>query len=466
VPRVAVASPKDTTLAVVHYRKSESAAWEELTRYDLTTGPAFVPLYFERDNQTLVVATNSGRETMAVFRYNPDAKKLGELIAQHPRFDMGADQFGAPVPGPLLDPKSEEVVGFRVRADKAETVWIDESYQRLQRMIDGALPESINTFARTPDGDRLIVTAFSDRQSTRWYLMDEQKKTLEELFASRPWLRAEQMAEMKPFALTTRDGLEISSYYFLPRNRKPGERLPTVVHIHGGPFGRADSWGRWGFGVREAQLFASRGYAVILPNHRITPGLGSKVFYSGFGAYGRQMVNDHIDAVKWGIEQGFVDPARVCISGASYGGAAVLLSMAQAPDVFKRGVAGLVVSDMRLQLTSPAGDTAYNEGGVRFWLRVLGADSTSSIPPVTSPVNAADRIKGPIMMYAGVDDIRTPLEQTRAMQRALERAGNPPRAMVIKAAEGHGFGKLENNVDLYNQVFKFLDEHIGAGSKR
>jgi dipeptidyl aminopeptidase/acylaminoacyl peptidase len=65
-----------------------------------------------------------------------------------------------------------------------------------------------------------------------------------------------------------------------------------------------------------------------------------------------------------------------------------------------------------------------------------------------------------------VDDIRTPLEQTRAMQRALERAGNAPRAMVVKAEEGHGFGKLENNVDLYNTMFKFLDEQIGPKSKR
>lgn len=94
--------------------------------------------------------------------------------------------------------------------------------------------------------------------------------------------------------------------------------------------------------MREAQLLASRGYAVILPNFRITPGLGSKVFYSGFGAYGRQMVQDHIDAARWGIAQGFADPARVCISGASYGGSAVLMSMAQAPDVFKCGIADLV----------------------------------------------------------------------------------------------------------------------------
>ena len=62
---------------------------------------------------------------------------------------------------------------------------------------------------------------------------------------------------------------------------------------------RADQWGR-GFGYTEAQLFASWGYAVIVPNFRITPGLGSKNYYAGFGSYGREMLQDHEDAVIWG----------------------------------------------------------------------------------------------------------------------------------------------------------------------
>lgn len=466
VPRVAVSNPKDTNIQIVHYRRDESSPWTELARYDEAKGPAFVPLYFENDNQTLVVSTNSGRDTMAVFRYDPNAKKLGEMLAQHPRFDMGADAAGTLVPGSLRDSKTSEVVGFRVRADKTETVWTDEGYRRLQQMIDAALPDTLNTFVRAADGNRLVVTARSDVQSERWYLLDEKSKTMEELFAARPWLTPEQLTPMRPFTLKTSDGLEISSYYFLPRGHKAGERLPTVVHIHGGPFARADIWGNWSFGVREAQLLASRGYAVIVPNFRITPGLGSKVFYTGFGQYGRQMVQDHVDAAKWGIAQGFADPARICISGASYGGSAVLMSMAQAPDIFKCGVAGLVVSDKKMQLTSSVTDFARNEGAVKYWLRVLGAESTSSIPAIVSPVNYAEKIKGPIMLYAGVDDVRTPLEQTRAIQSALDRAGNRPKVAVIKAEEGHGFGKLENNVDLYTQMFKFLDEHIGAGSKR
>lgn len=466
VPRIVTSWVKDTLTFIVHYRRDGKSPWEELTRYDPSKGPTFIPLAFESDNQTLQVAYNGGRDTMAIFRYDPNTKKLGELIAQHPRYDMGANAAGGQVAGVRTDFKTNNIIGYTVNADKPQTVWIDESYARIQRMIDQALPETYNTFFRTPDGDRLVITSRSDRHTTRWYLLDEKNKTLEELFASRPWFRPDQLVEMRPFLLKTRDGLEIPSYYFLPKNRKPGEKLPTVVHIHGGPHARPDSWGFGTFGTLEGQLFASRGYAVILPNFRVTPGFGGKIYYSGFGAYGRQMVEDHEDATRWAIAEGIADPNRICISGASYGGSAVLFSLAKTPELYKCGIAGLVVSDKRLQMTSTAGDTASSPAGVAFWLKIMGAESTSTIDPVNSPLNFAARIKSPIMMYAGVEDIRTPLEQTTAMRRALERAGNPPNPVIIKEEEGHGFGKLENNVELYTKVLEFLDTHIGPKSRQ
>ncbi len=466
VPRVVTSWVKDTQIFIVWYRKDENSAWEELTRYDRTKGPTFVPLAFESDNQTLQVAYNGGRDTMAVFRYDPNTRKLGELMAQHPRFDMGADASGALVPGLTTDFKTNEIIGYAVMAEKPERAWIEEGRARLQKMIDGALPETFNSFVRTPDGKRLVVTARSDRHPTRWYLLDEEKKTLEELFASRPWIKPEQLVEMRPFYLKSRDGLEFLSYYFLPKNHKPGEKLPTIVHIHGGPAARADFWGSFSFGVLEAQLMASRGYAVVVPNFRITPGLGGRNYYAGFGTIGRQMLEDHEDAARWAIAQGFADPDRICMSGASYGGYATLMSLARFPNVFKCGVAGLVVSDLRLQLTSTAGDTAYSPSAVAFWNQLIGAEGPSSFPPEISPINLAGRIKQPLLMYAGADDIRTPLEQTNRMVRALTSAGNPPKNVIIKPGEGHGFGKVENNIDLYRAIIDFLDEQIGPKSRR
>jgi dipeptidyl aminopeptidase/acylaminoacyl peptidase len=330
-------------------------------------------------------------------------------------------------------------------------------------MIDGALPNTINRFARTPDGKQLVITSFSDTLPAKWYLLDEEKKTMQELFEARPWIKPGQLVQQRIFRYRTRDGLEFPGYYFLPNGYKPGDKLPTVVHIHGGPSVRADTFGN-GYGVFEAQILASRGYAVVLPNFRVTPGFGGKAYYAGFGQVGRKMIDDHDDAAKWAIEQGFADPARICISGASYGGYATLMALARYPATFRCGISGLMVSDLQLQVTSPAGDTAYSKAAVAYWNELVGAKSPSDYPRDVSPINLADRIKQPLLIYAGADDIRTPLEQTSAMISALQRSGNPPKKVIIKAGEGHGYGKVDNNVELYKEILDFLDATIGPKS--
>jgi dipeptidyl aminopeptidase/acylaminoacyl peptidase len=463
-PRVATSWVKDTLTFITYYRKDSKSPWQEVSRADRGKGTGIVVLGVMNDDKTLMVASNEGRDTMAVYKFDPETRKLGELLAQHPRYDMGADIQGDAVPGVLTEPDTDRVIGYQVNADRPLTVWTDEKEARTQAMLDKALPGLRNTFRRVPNSKRLLITSYSDVEPTRWYLLDEEKRTLEELLASRPWITKNHLVEMRPFLLKTRDGLEIPSYYFLPKGYKPGMRLPTVVHVHGGPMARADWWAR-GFGYFEAEILASRGYAVVLPNFRITPGFGAKIFASGFGTIGRQMSEDHEDAVKWAINEGFADPKRICMSGASYGGYATLRALAKTPELFKCGVAGLVVSDLDRQLTSTAGDTAFNPAGVTFWHKLVGVEANPNALKENSPVNMAKQIKAPLFMYAGADDIRTPLEQTTGMVRALEAAGNPPKTVLIKKEEGHGFGRFENNVDLYEKILKFLDEQIGSGAK-
>lgn len=467
VPRVAMSSVKDELESIIHYRESATAPWTELTRIkgSAVGDDKFIPVAFI-DDKTLLVASNAGRDTMALFRYDTATRTLGDMVAGHPRYDMGADVQGGRVPGPILSRRDRQLLGFRVDADRMQSVWTDETWARLQAMIDGALPNRVNLLQRT-DSDKSLITSYSDRSSPEYFLFDETKRTIEPIIAAMSWLTDRHLVEQRPFLLKTRDGLEIPSYYFLPRGYKPGDKLPTVVHIHGGPFARADRWAPlWagGFGVAEAQLLASRGYAVVLPNFRVTPGLGKKIYLAGFNSIGRQMSEDHEDAAKWAVEQGFADPARMCISGASYGGYATLQALVKTPDLFKCGVAGLSVSDLDLQLRSTSGDTVFNTAGVKYWRDVIGEDKNPGTARAVSPVHHAARIKAPLFFYAGADDIRTPLEQTNGMVSALRSAGQNPQ-VLIKAEEGHGFGRLENRIELYENILKFLDQHIGSKSR-
>jgi dipeptidyl aminopeptidase/acylaminoacyl peptidase len=460
VPRVAVAGVKDELTQVVYYRKGEGSPWSEIARYSRDKGDILLPLAFEADDRMLQVASNKGRDTMAVFRYDPDTKTLGALIAGHPRYDMGSDSEGQAVPGALVEAETNKILGYRVEADKPETVWVDDGRAKIQRNIDAALPGMINNFRRTPDGKKLLITSFSDVSPTRWYMLDEEKNTLEEIGASRPWMDG-KLVQQRPFLYKTRDGLEIPGYLFLPKDHKPGTKLPTIMHIHGGPAARADTFGG-GFGVREGQLFASRGYAVVVPSFRITPGMGNKIFGKGFGSIGRQMSEDHEDALKWAIEQGYTDPKRACISGASYGGYAALQAMVKTPDLFKCAVAGLAVTDLVYQLTSTETDFVASKAAVDFWKAIIGTDDVrSQLTRDVSPINHAEKIKGAVFLYAGRDDVRVPIDQVYRMDKALKAAGNPAKAFVIKEKEGHGYGKTENNIDLYTQVLAFLKEQIG-----
>ena len=459
VPRVVIGNIKDSLTEVVYYRKDANSPWTELARYDATKGPTLVPLAFEADDKTLQVAYNGDRDTMAVFRYDPEAKKVGERIAQHPRYDMGADATGAPVAGVIVDPETDAVVGYRVAADKPETVWTNERYARTQKLLDQSLPGRVNTFRPTPDGKKVFVLSYSDTSPARWYFLDEAKLKIEEVISARPELDGKLLPQ-RPFVFKSRDGLEFSGYYFLPPDYKPGTKLPTILHVHGGPMARADYWGR-GFGVLEGQMFASRGYAVIVPNFRSTPGLGGKNYYAGFGSLGRQMIEDHEDAVQWGIQQGFVDPTRVCISGASYGGYAALMGPAKNPTLYKCAVSGLAVTDLKYQLTTMEGDTALMAQGQDFWKKLIGVtDLNEPVVKQISPVFLADRIKIPVLLYAGRDDVRVPFDQIDRMAKALTAAGNAPKAFIAKPKEGHGYASEANRVDLYQQILEFLDKNL------
>lgn len=466
VPRIAVSGIKDVDTQITWIRDNADAPWREFARFEKLIGRGaradFTVIGFGDDDKTLVVASDRDRETVGLFTMDIQSKQLGQLLAAHPKFDLELEGLQSNV---VFD-GSRKVIGVAFDSDRREVVWFDEELARLQAMVDKALPQRMNVVRKATDAGRSVVTSYSDVNPPMYYLYDDKAKKLEPLVSAMPWMKAGHLVPMRAFDLPTRDGLSIPSFYFLPANYKPGDKLPTVLHIHGGPHVRADRWHAGilgGFGVAEAQMLASRGYAVVLPNFRITPGLGKKIYLAGRGSFGRSMSEDHEDAVKWAVAQGFADPKRVCITGASYGGYATMRALAKTPDMFKCGIAGLMVSDIDLQLSSMSGDTATSTLGQEFWRRfILDEPANPGIGRSVSPVHQAERIKSPTMIYAGAADIRTPIEQTNNMVSALKRAGQNPE-VLIKTEEGHGFGVFENRVELWTKMLAFLEKHIGVG---
>jgi dipeptidyl aminopeptidase/acylaminoacyl peptidase len=77
-----------------------------------------------------------------------------------------------------------------------------------------------------------------------------------------------------------------------------------------------------------------------------------------------------------------------------------------------------------------------------------------------APVERAAEIKIPVLMAYGSDDVRVPLEHGTKMRAAMRAAGRDPE-WVVYSGEGHGFLKMENRVDFYTRMEKFLAKHIG-----
>lgn len=462
VPRIAQARGRGASTEIItFYRAGPDAPWQELSRYDTTKPPAFVPLSFDPDGKHLYIGSNEGRKNMAIFKYDPEQRKVVEMIAQHPQYDLGASPNGEVLNSLLFgsDDGTGKLVGIRVDGDRQETVWLDDNYAKIQTTLDATLPNRTNTFSGTGRSKRFLVSSYSDTSPGRFLLFDSERRSLEDIGFSRPWLEG-KLAQVRPFMLKTRDGLQIPSYYVLPRDHKPGTRLPTIVHIHGGPMARdVVQGGRFGssFGVREAQILASRGYAVVLPNFRVTPQLGSDIYYAGFGTYGKQMSDDHEDAVKWAIDQGFADPAKVCISGASYGGYAALHAVSRPTNPFACAISGLPVTDLKFQRSEA--DYAQSPAAVEYWRKLQGVkDFDDPLVREMSPLFNAERIKVPVFMYIGEEDARTPPTQARRMADALQKAGNPVKHFFVGKNEGHGYGVEATNVAKNEQLLKFLED--------
>ncbi len=434
----------------IWYRAGERAAWEKVDEYPILAPGRWAPVAVAADDRTLLVISWMGRDRAAIRRYDPAARAMGEVIAEHPRVDLTDVLFSS----------DGEAIGVRYEADRAGFIWFDEERSTIQREVDEALPQTVNSLAGSRDLKRFIVTAFSDVQPGSFYLFDRAALKLEWLADSAPWIDPLKMSPMKPIHYKARDGLEIPGYLVVPRD-SPGKGLPMVVVIHGGPWVEGVRW----YYNPEVQFLASRGYAVLLPNYRGTTRYGWKHFSSSFGQWGLAMQDDITDGVRWAIAEGVADASRICIYGASYGGYAALMGVATTPELYKCAIDYVGITDLGLFVKGTASDLASSPFMRAEMNAMIGdPDRDAARLKATSPVELAGRIRAPVFLaYASADRRVIPEHGTR-MKAALEGAGQKPLWMNAPG-EGHGYRTMENDVKFYDAMEEFLSANIGANKQ-
>ena len=463
VPRVAVSQPERKSksspeIRTVWYRDTAESKWEKLFEYEMigsnwTAADEYSPVAFDVDNKTLFVASNAGRDKMAIYKYDTAARKMGELMFEHPLVDVRS--------GLVFDRMQKKLLGIRYQADKPIAQWVDPEFDRLQRSIDATFPNTINRITVPEESSaRALIFTYSDVDPGTYHLMDRKKPSIETLVRTRDWLDPKAMSERKFITYKARDGREIPAYLTLPRGRE-AKNLPLVVNIHGGPWGRSYTWADWGRWP-EAQFLASRGYAVLEPEPRGSTGWGRSHFVSSFKQWGQAMQDDITDGALHLAREGIVDKGRMCLHGGSYGGYATAMGLAKDPDLWRCGSPFVAVTDLFLFQKVTYSDISTQTDFFQTDFKKMVGDSDADREMFTkySPTRQAARIKAAVLLTMGSDDVRVPQVHGDDFRSALEAAGNKRVEYVVYPGEGHGYNKDENVFDFYRRLEKFLAEHL------
>ena len=250
-----------------------------------------------------------------------------------------------------------------------------------------------------------------------------------------------------------RDGLPIMAYVTLPKGRE-AKALPLIALIHGGPWARD----RWGFNA-EVQMLAAMGYAVMQPQFRGSTGFGSEHLKKSYGQWGLAMQDDITDGVQSLVTQGTVDPKRVCIMGASYGGYATMMGLVKDPGLYRCGVNLLGVTNLFYHASSGRSHDPELNYVLDTWVGdpVKLRDQFTATPPALQP----QHITAPAYMVYGKKDRRVPVVHGREMRDALQKHGKAHEYVELEYEE-HGFSSEAVQVDVYKGVQAFLRKHIPA----
>jgi dipeptidyl aminopeptidase/acylaminoacyl peptidase len=307
----------------------------------------------------------------------------------------------------------------------------------------------------SPDGRRLaIIHASGDSPHDIW-VYDLKARTLKQItYSLVGGLNQDNFVQPYLIVYPAQDQTPISGFLYVPANIKPDGSQRGIVYVHGGP-----QWQHFNSWFPNIQYLTSHGYVVIAPNYRGSTGFGREYMESLRKDAGRGDLNDLVSAVEYLTTTGYVDPKRIAIMGGSWGGYLTLMALTKTPETWAAGVSIVPLANWF---------TAHkNEDPV-----LQKNDEWLMGDPVTdrelwrdrSPLFFADRIRAPLLLLAGQNDIRCPVEETQQMAEAARKNGVTIDVKVYEN-EGHGFVRRENEIDSFKRAARFLDTHLKAVTK-
>ncbi|HEX3967956.1 MAG TPA: S9 family peptidase [Edaphobacter sp.] len=269
-----------------------------------------------------------------------------------------------------LTAEKQAVVGFSVKADGTKMLALIST------------PVNI--------GDLFSVAADGSKQQTQ--LTEVNKALFSQLNLTTPEdIQVVPTANAKDIA-----GSRIESFVQLPPDFDKSKKYPLILNIHGGPH---SAYG-WVFD-HEIQWMAAKGYVVVYPNPR------------GSTTYGQQFANviqhnypgddfhDLMDCVDAVVKLGYVDPAKMGVTGGSGGGLLTDWTVTQTAR-FKAAVAQRDIADWT--------NWWYTADFTLFqptWFEGAPFDKVEEFRKY-SPITYIKNVQTPMLFILGEADYRTP----------------------------------------------------------
>lgn len=395
------------------------------------------------------VVTNLDGDKSRIVLYDLKKDAVIKEVYSNPTFDVNSISLAE-------KNRNYELDYISYNGIKNETIPVSKFYKEVYKKLTSEFGDKQFYVVSSDDKEnKLLVVVDSDKLYGKYYEYDTKSKTTKLLFDLMPQLKEDDMAEMRPIEFKSRDGLTIHGYITLPKEALQGKKVPLIVNPHGGPQGIRDDWG---FNP-ESQLFASRGYATLQVNFRISGGYGKEFQKSGYKQIGRKAMDDVEDGVKYAIEQGWINKDKVAIYGGSHGGYATLMGLIKTPNLYSCGVDYVGVSNIFTFFDSfPEYWKPYKEMVKQIWYD-LDNPEEAKIAKEVSPVFQIDKIKKPLFVVQGANDPRVNINESDQIVKALRAKGFEVPYMV-KYDEGHGFGKEPNRIEFYKTMLGFFAENF------
>ncbi len=266
-----------------------------------------------------------------------------------------------------------------------------------------------------------------------------------------PSLRDHAMTQSEAVRIPSFDGREVPAFLFRPRGTGP---FPAIIDVHGGPTAQS----RHTFAAHR-QYFASKGYAVLVPNVRGSTGYGKTYTKLDNLDLGGGPLQDILACKKWLVRSANVRADKVVVMGGSYGGYMALAAEAFLPDEFAANVDFFGVSDLKTLVES---FPPYWASQSAFIFQKFGDPKNPSHAKYQhdrSPIHFVDAMKRPLLVVQGEKDPRVKQDQSDRIVQGLKRRRVPVHYLLL-SNEGHGFTNTESVLRAYALTDRFLDRYV------